>query len=238
MKPYISKKTLFASITLSVLVLAGLYATWPEQASSSQAMSALPDTPSTSTTDNALITSKPGAQEIPAGGIQQTASSNNKTALKEPEGAVTESGQDIDMAALEKSHQASLTQRDLALPPPTAKNVMTEATGDYADQINQQLVLLKTPSESPLPPDVAADSHPPSGKNVFAEPQGENAREVSQQALIDKAKAEGYPLPEVAPDSHPPTGKNVISEPQGEHAPEISRPAPTNKTEEDGYPYP
>lgn len=238
MKPYISKKTLFASITLSALVLAGLYAMRPEQASSSRAVSALPDTPSTSTTNNTLITSKPGASEIPAGRIQQAASSNDKTVLEEPESAVARSGQDIDIAALEKSHQASLTQRDLALPPPTAKNVMTEATGEYADQINQQLVLLKAQSENSLPPDVPADSHPPSGKNVIAEPQGENSREVSQQALIDKAKAEGYALPEVAPDSHPPTGKNVASEPQGEYAREISQPALIDKAKADGYPFP
>lgn len=204
------------------------------RASSSQTASALPDTAITSATDNALVTSKTSIHEIPASGIQETASSD-KTVPKEPEDVFTNHGQDIDMAAHEKSHQASLTQRDLALPPPTAKNVMTEATGEYADQINQQLVLLKAQSESLLPPEVASDSHPPSGKNVIAEPQGENIREISQQALIDKAKAEGYPLPEVAPDSHPPTGKNIASEPQGDHAREINQPALIDKAKADGY---
>ena len=147
--------------------------------------------------------------------IAEIADRDNSTEAMDQVAARPE--RDEDFAMLEKSNRVTLTEIELALPPPSSETVMAAATGEYADQINPQFILKKAKSEGYFPPEVAPDSHPPSGGNVVFEPKGEYAHEVNQKTLIDKARREGYSLPEVAPASHPPSGKNVASKLQGEN---------------------
>ena len=229
MKAYISKTSVLAGVALSALISASLYFVSPEfPAPSSHDPSTLSGTASNTAVEGS------SAREVPISNLQGAVSLDNNTVrTTQQDDALSDSDKDFSM--LEKSNQVQLTRRDLELPPPSGKNVMSEATGEYADQINQQIVLHNAKSEGYPPPEAAPGSHPPSGQNIAADPQGENAHEISQQALIDKAKSEGYLPPEVAPDSHPPSGKNVTSEPQGENVQEISQHALIDKAKSEGY---
>lgn len=150
--------------------------------------------------------------------------------------AVAESGKGVSLS--EDNHDTQLSERALALPPPSGKNVMAEASSEYADQINPAVVVHQLGSEGELPADVSPDSHPPSGKNVTSQPHGEYSTEVNQHALISKAKQAGYFLPEVPTDSHPPTSKNVTAEPEGEYALEISQHALVDNAKSESDPLP
>ena len=224
MKAYIPRKAILAGSALLALFSASLYYVIPESSPSSTQHQ-----PVSSSAANSIVVEdravsgasqlKNTVHDIQASASQGVIALDNNTAeAKQPQPAAVS---DQDLARLEKNNQPALTPYDLTRPTPSSKNVMDKAMGEYADQINPQIVFKGGSSIGELPPEVAPDSHPPSGKNVAGLSQGDNAAEINQQALIDKAKLEGYLLPEVDPGSLPPSSKNVVAEPQGENAQEI-----------------
>ncbi|MBI3186284.1 MAG: hypothetical protein HYZ31_00280 [Gammaproteobacteria bacterium] len=209
MKNYISSKTMIAGVALGVLVSAGIYITHDNSITlPDNEQTALP--PSTAEDINNTTTTP-----IPVVKIADWNAS-----IETREQVNTRAKQEEDFASLEKSNRVQLTEAELALPAPSGENVITEATGEYADQINPQGILQTARQEGYFPPEVDPDSHPPGSNNITSERQDKYAHEVNQQALINKARLEGYSLPDVSPDSHPPTGENVTSKLQGEKSPE------------------
>lgn len=224
MNAYISTKGVLAGIAFFALVSATIYFVNPESSElPSHPHSALSGTATESTVKSTTPPLKSSMHEVQAINTQVTTTID------------AQSDSDTAFAMLERSNQIPLTARDLALLPPSGTNVMTEATGEYADQINLPVGSHNEIAESDLPSEVASNSHPPGGKNVTSEPRGENSGEVNQQALIEKAKYAGYLPPEVAPDSHPPSDKNVTLEPQGENAQQVSQQALIDKAKAEGY---
>lgn len=192
MKKYISSKTVLVGTAFIALVSASIYFVNPEfSASSSHDHSRLSGTAAEDNIATATSSPKNVTHEVQVSDTQGGAVYlDNNTGREEQDNTLSD--KDKDLAMLEKRNQVQLTERDLALPPPSGVNVTAVLTGEYADQIYPQAIFDKAKSEGYLPPEVAPDSHPPSGKNIASESQGENAQEVSQQALIDKAKTEGY----------------------------------------------
>lgn len=235
MKTYIPNKTVLAGSALFALFSASLYYVIPESS-----ISSAPDqSVSLSITNSAIVEDPPApitssfkntTHDVPTSDSQGAIPLDKTIVRVEQENLSPDS--DKDFAMLEKNNQPALTTYDLTRPPPSSKNVMDNAIGEYADQINQQIVFQGGGSAGALPPEVAADSHPPSGKNVAVLSQGDNAHEVNQQALIDQAKLDGYLLPEVDAASPPPSGTNVLAEPQGENAQEITQHAQTDAPKE------
>ena len=207
MKNYISNKIIFVGVALTALVSASIYFV-------NNKHSALPANEPLTLRATTIEDNNKATTRLPP--ITEITDRENSTEATEQVAARPEP--DVGFAMLEKSNRVTLTESELALPPPSRENVMVAATGEYADQITPQFILKKAKSEGYFPPEVAPDSHPPSGENVAFEPKGEYAHEVDQKALIDKARGEGYSLPEVAPGSHPPSGTNVTSKLQGENA--------------------
>lgn len=200
MKNYISNKTIFVGVALAALVSASIYFVNSQH-------TILPAKEQLTLRTTAIEDKNKATTRLTV--IAEVANRDNSIEATEQVAARPERDEDFTM--LEKSNRVTLTESELALPPPSSENAMIAATGEYADQINSQFIFKKAKSEGYFPPEVAPDSHPPSGENVAFEPKGEYAHEVNQKALIDKARGEGYSLPEVAPGSHPPSGENVAS---------------------------
>ena len=212
---HISKSGALFGIAFSALIAAIVYFVNPESVTS-------PAPNSLTRPDNAAA----GTVERPAsaltGSLLQTRVTSPSADIPNPALHATSAVDDKDTALLEDNNQTQLSERDLALPPPSWKNIMAEATGEFSDQINL-VVVVHNPAEGEQPADVSPNSHPPREENVTSQPRNEHSSEVNQHALIRKANLEGYFLPDVPADSHPPTGKNVTFEPEGEYAREINR---------------
>ena len=205
MKNHISAKTMTAGVALGVLVSAGIYITRDNSITlPDNKQTALPS--STAENNNDTTTTRIPVVKIADWNTSIETRGQDNTRAKQEE----------DFAILEKNNRVQLTEAELALPAPSGENVITEATGEYADQINPQRILQTARQEGFIPPEVDPDSHPPGSNNITSERQDKYAHEVNQQALINKARLEGYSLPDVPPDSHPPTGENVTSKLQGE----------------------
>ncbi len=230
----ISKITVYASLMLGAVVSASIYFMNPDLPSSPSLdhitqPNATAEDHSASAAPLLKNTAHEIHVEVPTNDTPMAIPSANKSVHQEQDEASL-----ADMVMLAKSNQIPLNSHDLDLPLPSSKNVMAEATGEYADQINLHSVIHKAWIGGDPPSEVVPGSHPPTGNNIASEPQGENADEVRQQALIDKAKSAGYLLPEVAPDSHPPTDKNVASESEGENSHEVNQQALIDKAKSMG----
>lgn len=156
MKEYISNKTVLVGIAFFALVSASIYFVNPEfSASSSHDNSTLSDTAAEDNIATATSSLKNVAHEEQVSDSQGAVYLDNNTGRKEQDDTISE--RDKGIAILEKRNQVQLTEFDLALPPPSGKNVTGELTGEYADQINPQDIVDKAKSEGYLPPEEIGD---------------------------------------------------------------------------------
>ncbi len=102
------------------------------------------------------------------------------------------------------------TEDYISVPSPTVDNMTPEATGEYADQINQQSIYAQAQADGLLIVSSDIEELIPSDKNIELTLGDELDPEVDQHEIVSRAELEAFQLPEVDPDTHPPTEVNGL----------------------------